>query len=246
MQSFRADLHIHTVLSPCAELEMTPGNIVDRAVQSDLQIIGITDHNSTRNALLTKKLAEKAGIFVLTGAEVNTREEVHCLVFFDGEEKLNWFQDFIEKNINRIPNPDGHFGYQPVVDEHDNILELVPYYLHASLKTGISELQKIVHKNGGIFIPAHVNRPANGLFSQLGFFPPDLQPDALEVSKFFSQKHVEKHQVIPENMTIIRNSDAHTLQQIGEICTVFYIETPGFSEIKMALQNQNNRLTKPE
>mgnify|MGYP001008452009 FL=1 len=89
MQSFRADLHIHTVLSPCAELEMTPGNIVRQALHSGIQIIGITDHNSTRNALLTKKLAEKAGIFVLTGAEVNTREEVHCLVFFDGEEKLD-------------------------------------------------------------------------------------------------------------------------------------------------------------
>ncbi len=243
MQSFRADLHIHTVLSPCAELEMTPGNIVRQALHSGIQIIGITDHNSTRNALLTKKLAEKAGIFVLTGAEVNTREEVHCLVFFDGEEKLNWFQDYIEENINRIPNPDGHFGCQPVVDEHDNILELVPYYLHASLKTGISQLQKIVHENGGIFIPAHIDRPANGLFSQLGFFPPGLQPDALEISKFFSQKHVEKHQVIPENMTIIRSSDAHTLQQIGEICTVFNIKKHGFSEIKRALHNQKNRFT---
>jgi hypothetical protein len=229
---------------------MTPGNIVNQALQKGLQIIGITDHNSTRNALLTKKLAEKAGIYVLTGAEVNTREEVHCLVFFEGEEKLKWFQEYIEENINRIPNPDGHFGYQPVVDEHDNILELVPYYLHASLKTGISQLQKIVHENGGIFIPAHIDRPANGLFSQLGFFPHGLNPDALEVSRFFSQKHVEKHvekhEVIPENMTIIRNSDAHTLQQIGEICTVFYIEKPCFDEIKMALHNQHDRLTKAE
>jgi PHP family Zn ribbon phosphoesterase len=196
--------------------------------------------------LLTKKLAEKAGIFALTGAEVNTREEVHCLVFFDGEERLNWFQNYIEENINRIPNPDGHFGYQPVVDEHDNILELVPYYLHASLKTGISQLQKIVHEKGGIIIPSHVDRPVNGLFSQLGFFPPDLEPDALEISKHTNRKHVEKHHVMPVNMTYIRNSDAHSLQQIGEICTVYNIDRPCFSEIKMALQNLENRTVEIE
>ena len=82
MKEYRADLHIHTCLSPCADLEMTPTNIVQRAKQKGLQIIGITDHNSTKNALMVRRLAQKEGIFVMTGAEVTTKEEVHCLVFF--------------------------------------------------------------------------------------------------------------------------------------------------------------------
>jgi len=238
---FKADLHIHTLLSPCADFEMTPANIVKRAVETGLQIIGITDHNSTKNALLAKRLGEKEGLLVLTGAEVTTKEEVHCLVFFETEAQLILFQQYIDENITIIPNPDGHFGYQPVVDVHDNITELVPHYLHAALKVGIGLLRQYVKNLNGLFIPAHVDRPVNGLFSQLGFLPPGLNPDAMGISKFSAKKDVAKHHNIPSDITFIRNSDAHYLDQIGEIYSRFYIEKLSFGEIKMALCNQNNR-----
>lgn len=241
MNQYRADLHIHTVLSPCADLEMTPANIVNRAKEKGLHIIGITDHNSTKNTLLVKKLAQKAGIFVLTGAEVTTKEEVHCLAFFEFENQLNQFQQFLDDNITIIPNPDGHFGYQPVVDENDDILELISNYLPAALKSSINEIQQKVEKLDGIFIPAHVDRPSNGLFSQLGFIPPGLKFDALGILSFNSEKHVRKHHVIQKEIALIRNSDAHYLNQIGEIYTVFNIEELTFQEIKMALNQKENR-----
>ena len=241
MNFFRADLHIHTVLSPCADLEMTPANIVDKAKKSGLQIIGITDHNSTKNAFLVKRLAEKEGIYVLTGAEVTTKEEVHCLAFFEFEYGLNQFQQFLDEQITIIPNPDGHFGYQPVVDENAQILELIPNYLAAALKSGINEVQQKVESLDGIFIPAHVDRPVNGLFSQLGFVPPELKFHALGISGLSSEKDVRKHYVLDAGIALIRNSDAHYLQQIGEIYTRFWMEEINYSEIKMALNQQNNR-----
>jgi PHP family Zn ribbon phosphoesterase len=244
MNEYRADLHIHTVLSPCADLEMTPANIIERAKKSGLQIIGITDHNSTKNALLVKRLAHEEDIFVLTGAEVTTKEEVHCLAFFEFENQLTQFQQFLDEQITFIPNPDGHFGYQPVVDENDNILELIRNYLPAALKSGIEEVQKVVEKLDGIFIPAHVDRPSNGIFSQLGFIPPGLKFDAMGISRFSSEKDVRKHHVIQNEITLIRNSDAHYLQQIGEIYTMFYLEDICFTEIKSALNQQNNRFVK--
>jgi len=244
MNEYRADLHIHTVLSPCADLEMTPANIVERAGKSGLQIIGITDHNSTKNALLVKKLAKKEGIFVLTGAEVTTKEEVHCLAFFEFEDQLAQFQQFLDKQLTIIPNPDGHFGYQPVVDEHGNILELIPNYLPAALKKGISDIQKMVESLDGIFIPAHVDRPSNGLFSQLGFIPPCLKFDAMGISRWNSEKDVRKHYVLGKEITLIRNSDAHYLQQIGEIYTLFNMQEVSFTEIKSALNQLNNRFVK--
>jgi len=244
MTEFRADFHIHTLLSPCAGLEMTPANIVDRAAKCGLQIIGITDHNSTKNALLVKKLAEKKGIFVLTCAKVTTKEEVHCLAFFEFENQLNQFQQFLDKHITKIPNPHGHFGYQPVVDENDNILELIPNYLPAALKKGISDVQKMVGNLDGIFIPAHVDRPSNGLFSQLGFIPPGLKFDAMGISRWTSEKDVRKHYVLGKEITLIRNSDAHYLQQIGEICTLFNMEEISFTEIRLALNQLNNRFVK--
>ncbi len=241
MKNFRADLHIHTLLSPCADLEMTPRNIVAKAKQTGLDIIGITDHNSTKNSLLVKKIAEHAGIYVLTGAEVTTREEVHCLAFFEFPEQLEAFQKYIDKNITRLPNSEDEFGHQPVIDEDENIVEFIPWYLPAALKVGIDQIQQQVHELNGLFVPAHVDRPANGIFSQLGFIPPGLKYDALGISSHVSQKHVVKQYVLQYKTTLIRNSDAHFLKQIGEIYTLFNMSEISFAEIRMALNQQDNR-----
>jgi 3',5'-nucleoside bisphosphate phosphatase len=45
-----ADLHVHTCLSPCATLDMTPQKIVAQARLMKLEMIAITDHNSAENA----------------------------------------------------------------------------------------------------------------------------------------------------------------------------------------------------
>ena len=241
MKKYKADLHIHTVLSPCADWEMTPLNIVNQAKNSDIKLIGITDHNSTKNALLVKKMAQKRGIYTLTGAEITTREEVHCLVFFEKEEQLLKCQDFINENLTYVSNPDGHFGYQPVVDENNQVLELVPYYLPAALKVGIADIQSFAANLNGIFIPAHVDRYSGGIFAQLGFIPENLRFDALGISKHISVSQVRKEYVIKNEITLIRNSDAHFLHQIGQSFSVFNIEKPSFSEIKMALNQLDNR-----
>ena len=70
---FRADMHIHSVLSPCGDIEMSPSAIVAKAKEKGLDIIGLTDHNSTLNADVTRRLGEKAGLHVLMGAEVTTK-----------------------------------------------------------------------------------------------------------------------------------------------------------------------------
>lgn len=241
MKKLRADLHIHTVLSPCADLEMTPANIVKRAKETGLDIIGITDHNSTKHAKQVKKLAGEKGIFVLTGAEVTTKEEVHCLAFFETENQLEDFQLYLEKYRSSIPNLNGVYGFQPVIDESENILEMIPYFLPAALKVGITEIQQKVYRLNGIFIPAHVDRPVTGLFSQLGFIPPGLKFDALGISRYSSVNDVRKHYVIKNNISLIRNSDAHILRQIGENYSIFTIERADFSEIKKALNQQDNR-----
>ena len=215
MQKYRADLHIHTVLSPCADLEMAPKQIVEQAQKAGLHIIGITDHNSTLNAKVIRDLAREKGILVLMGAEVTTKEEVHCLAFFENDEALDTFQNYLEENIMRVPNTDGHFGYQPVVDANENVLQMVPYYLTSALKKGISSVQKYVYELGGLFIPAHVNRPLNGLFSHLGFVPENLQFDAMGITGKTSEKHVRKHYALENKISLIYNSDAHFLDQIG-------------------------------
>ena len=65
MKTFRVDLHTHTVLSPCGDLEMSPVNIVKKAKERGIDIIGISDHNSTLHAPLVKELAAVSALYLL-------------------------------------------------------------------------------------------------------------------------------------------------------------------------------------
>ncbi|WP_372934410.1 PHP-associated domain-containing protein, partial [Mariniphaga sediminis] len=61
------------------------------------------------------------------------------------------------------------------------------------------------------------------------------------LSRHGSEKHVKKQYVLQNKTTLIRNSDAHFLEQIGDIYTVFNMEEISFSEIKKALNQQDKR-----
>jgi hypothetical protein len=238
---YRADLHIHSVLSPCADLEMSPINIINKAKERKLDIIGITDHNSTKQCKVTKEIGEKNGIFVLCGAEITTKEEVHCLTFFENLEKLSAFQKYIEIHLPKINNDVQRFGYQLIVDEDENIIDEEEFLLHSALNVSIDALAEKVHELKGLFIPAHVNRPKFSLISQLGFIPPDIKADAFEITKHLSRKDFYKQYAYLKNKTVLQNSDAHFLDAIGEITTLFEMNEISFAEISKALIGDENR-----
>ncbi len=241
MQRFRADLHVHTVLSPCGDLEMSPVNIVELAIQRKIDILGITDHNSTKHCALIKKLAAKKDIFVLCGAEVTTKEEIHCLTFFENLDTLTVFEEYLDQHITKVKNKPNLFGYQVVVDQDEKILEEVDHLLINATDQSIDQVEEKVHNLGGLFIPAHIDRPAYSLFSQLGFVPPDLKADALEVSKMYTISDFVKSHPELKGYTFIQSSDAHLPEQLGTRTTTFEIETRSFKEIKMALKGENGR-----
>jgi len=241
MRIFRADLHIHSVLSPCGDLEMSPGNIVGEAVRKNLDIIGITDHNTTRHAEIVKRLAERKGIFVMTGAEITTKEEVHCLVFFENIDTLSRLQEYLNENLPEIMNKPEIFGHQVEVDEQENIVYEEKKMLTNAITRSINELEQYVHSNNGIFIPAHIDRRKNSIYSQLGFLPENIKADALEVSRATSAREfAELHPEI-KKFPLTRSSDAHMLYDIGKATTGFIIERADFNEIKMALSGNGGR-----
>jgi 3',5'-nucleoside bisphosphate phosphatase len=241
MQWFRADMHIHTVLSPCGGLDMSPVNIIRKAAEEKLDIIAITDHNSTKHCRLTQQIGERFGITVLAGAEVNTKEEIHCLVFFENIEKADCFQQIINDHLSLVINKPEIFGHQFVVDEKENILYEEEHLLVAALELGLDELTDIVRDLHGLWIPAHINRLQNSIYSQLGFLPAGLQADALEISRSGDYgKFINEHPEI-EEFKLISNSDAHNLDQIGTSLSGFYMEKPDFNEIARALSATDQR-----
>ncbi|MFN8241922.1 MAG: PHP-associated domain-containing protein [Bacteroidales bacterium] len=245
MRLYRADLHIHTVLSPCGDLCMSPVNIIDEAVRARLDIIGITDHNTTRHCRVVSRLAEKAGIHVMKGAEITTREEIHCLTFFESFDTLDRFQTFIDEHLPDIENVPAIFGDQVQVDENDVIIYTERKLLHNALDIPIEDLEQFVHSLGGLFIPAHVDRQKNSIYSQLGLYPEGLNADAVEISRRtrpddFLMKHPEL-----QELTIVRNSDAHLHDQIGKAATGFELERASFDEIRQAMRSENGRKVVP-
>lgn len=243
MRCFKADLHTHTVLSPCGDLEMSPGNIADKAIEKGLDIIGITDHNSTLQCATVKKVAEQKGLFVLCGAEVTTKEEVHCLAFFEKHDQLSYFNDFIYEHLADVKNDPEKFGYQALVDENEMIISQPEKLLISATDLSIEALEKKVHEMDGLFIAAHIDRISNGIIGQLGFIPPDLNFDALELSKFTTLEEFINDYPQPKDYTYIQSSDAHYVNDIGAVYTRFYLNEPSFSEIRKALNSQEGRKT---
>jgi len=231
MRPIRADIHIHSVLSPCGSLDMSPAAIISKAVENGLEMIAIADHNSTLNCNLAVELGMEAGLSVLRGAEVTTSEEVHCLTIFPDDVAAAVFQEFLNEKMQHIKNVPEKFGYQLVLDRDENIIDEVEYFLPAALTASIDEVEKKVHSLGGLFIPAHIDRPAFSLYSQLGFMPSDLAADAVEVTC-----------KIPElKCPVIRNSDSHLIDQVGKKYTTYMLNEPTFSELAMAFRNENQR-----
>jgi 3',5'-nucleoside bisphosphate phosphatase len=241
MQLFSADLHVHTVLSPCGDLDMSPANVVEEAAGKRIDILGITDHNSTRHCQLIKKLAAEKGIFVIGGAEVTTREEAHCLTFFENNDQLEAFQQYLEEHLPDIPNDPRYFGHQVVVDEQGIILEEIRKLLISALDQSIEQVRDKVHRLGGIFIPAHIDRPSYSLISQLGFVPPDIRADAYELSRHTSVEDMVRKYPYLEGQTFVGGSDAHMPGQIGTRRTLMRMEKVSFQEVKKALRGEGGR-----
>jgi 3',5'-nucleoside bisphosphate phosphatase len=244
MQWFRADLHIHTVLSPCGDLDMTPERIVDEAIYKELDVIAITDHNSTRQAPEVMAVGREKGLMVLCGAEINTREEVHCVAVFEEVVQVDHFQTYLDAHLPVIQNKPDLFGHQVWVNRKEEIMGEEPRLLWSALDQSLEEVSEKVRQLNGLFFPAHIDRPVNGLLRQLGFVPAHLSADALEVCQYSSEWE-EHHSDLSERFSIICNSDAHTLDQIGQRYTMLWMEDLSFSEIRLALSGQKGRKAKP-
>lgn len=216
---------------------MSPRNIIRIARERGLQIIAITDHNSTRNVRTCMSLGEREGLYVIPGCEVNTREEVHVLCYFPHLEATEAFQCYLDKKMSDVKNDPDRFGYQVAVDENDRIVYEEERSLFMGIDDEIDGVAEVVYQLGGLFVPAHVDRPRNSLFSQLGFIPPGLRYHALEVSKSTTPAEFLLSHPELKGVRLIQSSDAHYTEDIGVAYTRFGITERSWQELADALSN---------
>ncbi|MDC0584256.1 PHP domain-containing protein [Bacteroidales bacterium] len=241
MKTFKADLHVHTLLSPCGHLEMSPRNLILRAAELGLEIIAITDHNTVKHCELVAELAKDHNIMVIPGCETTTSEEVHCLSYFETIEIAQQYEDFLNDNYLKLPNDSKHFGYQVVLDKDENIIEEVDHALIMATDLSISDVATKTHELGGVFIPAHIERPGYGLLRQLGFVPDDLEYDALEISYRSSIEKFKQQNPTLADKTMISNSDSHHPEHLARAYNMLRMEKASFEEFKLAIQGRNER-----
>ncbi len=240
MTEYRAELHLHTVLSPCAEVEMIPPLIIEKAVEMGIQLLAVTDHNSTRNVAAVIQAAEGTGIHVLPGMELQTREEVHLLCLFDTMDQARQWQAIVDETLPQIDNDEDHFGPQYIVDSTGDYIKSESQMLAVSSDMTLDEAIDKTHLLGGLAIPSHVDRPSYSLLANLGFIPPGFKADALEVYRKFSPN--PGYDLYPDlkNWPLLVNGDCHMLHQI-EGRMSYMIESPGIEEIRKALRNEDGR-----
>jgi PHP family Zn ribbon phosphoesterase len=238
-----ADLHIHSTLSPCASLEMSPAAIVRRARELALDVIAVTDHNSIENSFYTAALGEKCGLKVLFGMEAQTSEDVHIICLFEDRTQAERFNERIYDLLPEVRNNPDFFGDQVVVDELDNIVRQENKLLLNALNLSIPELVELVRTFQGFIIPSHVESAPFGLLVNLGLVPRELDGSVLEISCTTRSETVLKMYPDLARFPLISNSDAHFLNDIGRARTVFQSAANSLSALMQAALNRAYRIT---
>jgi PHP family Zn ribbon phosphoesterase len=237
---FVADLHIHTCLSPCAELSMTPRDIVEKVASLGINIIAICDHNSAENVSVTRDVARKKGIQVVAGMEINSSEEVHVLGLFGNLEDVSKMQEIIYDNLPG-ENDEDTFGMQVVVNETDEVLGFNKRLLIGATSLSVNRVVDLIHSFNGLAVASHIDRDGYGIIGQLGFIPQELEFDALEISRRTRPDEARIKFASYQYLPWISSSDAHRLEDIGKRTTSLFMHHSTFEELRLALRGAGGR-----
>ena len=205
------DLHIHSCLSPCGDMLMTPNNIVGMAFIKQLDAIAVCDHNTCLNLPAVKEAADMMGVVLLPGMELTTREEAHMLAYFPDVDSALRFSAFVYEHLPPIPNRPEFFGRPVIMNGQDEETGEADRLLISALDLSFEECERAIHEHGGLCVPAHINRGSNGVLNALGFLPSGAKYDALEVSDTVAMPPVDL-----SGYRLLRSSDAHYLENILE------------------------------
>lgn len=238
MKEYLTELHIHTVLSPCGDLMMTPANILTTACLKGIDLLAITDHNSAENLQVMLELAKDYGIHVLPGMEVESKEEVHLIALFDHLDQVLALQETIYQHLPLLENDEEFFGPQLLTNLSDDYVDRVYRLLAISTDMAVEEVVQEVERLGGLVYPAHVDRQQNSILTQLGFIPPDLNLLALEVTPRYLENAILNP--LLQGFPLLPARDVHYLHDlVGSV--VFELEEPTIVEIKRALLGEDGR-----
>ena len=181
-----------------------------------VDLMALTDHNSTRNTPAFAAACRREGLMALFGTETTSREEVHILSLYPTVEAAQAWGQWVYERLPEFEHDPERFGDQVVVDVDENILDFEARYLIPAIDASIDEIRQETLSRGGLIIPAHIDRTTNSMLSQLGFLP-DLAFSALEVTTWPPVTD-------PRGHTLICDSDAHFIDDVAQRTFSFQAE----------------------
>ncbi|MDR0496619.1 MAG: PHP domain-containing protein [Treponema sp.] len=210
--SLLADFHNHSCLSPCGSLDLSPRMLADLAVLRGVKVLALTDHNSSLNCPAFAKVCPPRGVLPLFGMEATTQEEIHILCLFTSLEASLAFNEYAYSILLPFLNNPAKTGDQVYVDDEDSIEGEVEYYLVNPLELTVDTIGAKVADYGGIVIPAHVDRPAFSMTSQLGVMV-DGPWTAVECTRLPATINLEQMDTL--GYPLITSSDAHYPEHVA-------------------------------
>lgn len=241
LQCYTADLHIHTLLSPCAEIEMIPSLIIAAARMAGLDMIGIADHNSCENTGAVMQASEGSGVKVFPGMEVQSVEGVHLLCLFDELDAALEMQEAVYGSLPNVPGAAKMYEQQMVVDGSDEFVKYCELPISLPTSMDIDEIWERVTDLKGMVVPSHIDRLETGLCGVLGLMPESPEFEAFEISPNISEEQARSRYLSESNRAIFHDSDAHWLSAIGKQQTVFCLKHRTLAEIRMACRGEGGR-----
>ncbi len=240
MKRYKADLQLHSCLSPCGSLDNSPLQIARTAREKGIDILALTDHNTAANCpALAAAVAELPGLTAFYGVECTSAEEIHLICLFGTVDQVVSFGELTTRHLPDRKNDPEYFGDQPVVDAQETIVRFEDAFLAGATDLALETIIDEVHAREGVILASHVDRSINSIFSQLGIWPMDAALDGYDLS---GRGDPEKWKGrVPEHLPMIRSSDAHYLEDIGKHPVWLIMQEPTFEEFRLALRGEGGR-----
>ncbi len=234
-------MHIHTVVSPCAQVEMIPPLIVAAAQAAGLDLIAVTDHNCCENAAAVLKAAEGSALRVLPGLEVQSVEGVHLLCLFEAVEAAQEMQEAVYSALPDIPGAAKFADEQFAMDADGEFVRFCEKPISLPTRLEIVEVWERAEELCGICIPSHIDRPGTGICGVLGIMPQEPPFEAVEISCNLNVEAARAKYPSIGGLPIVQSSDAHWLSAVGQARTVFRLERRSLAEMRKALRGEDGR-----
>jgi ABC-type lipoprotein export system ATPase subunit/histidinol phosphatase-like PHP family hydrolase len=246
---YKADLHIHSYGEEgsfdVADTAMTPENIVDTAIEKELSIISITDHNEDRNANRAIKYASGKNILVIPGIEVSTLQG-HLLLYFEKYEELKNFRGKLTFSEDKETCTQGIVECLNIAKIYNGIGVLAHIELSSGFEKTINRFDpkiSAIIKHETLLALEISDKNSVNLYTDN-----DISENAVERIRLINERRqsldLENNFDFPKLMS----SDAHTIDKLGlnasgeKKLTRIKLDALNFQAFRIALLSSNSRI----